>query len=145
MKRACPIRWIGCGYVTNISRRQFRHPAVIVELACDSGFASSMRPGSRGLNCFVPPSGILKPADNWYPLLDGRATGAIILTQPTAQKQKTRRSEALGEHTGRYSEGFGQSRQRSSYAWFTQTGCRYPLCKRPGLERAIKAPGATST
>jgi hypothetical protein len=38
----------------------------------------------------VPPRGILKVADNWSPLLDGRAGGAIILTSPTAQKNKKR-------------------------------------------------------
>jgi hypothetical protein len=55
----------------------------------------------------VPLREIFNAADNWLPLLDGRANGAILLTQPTAQKQESRRSEALGEHTGRYSEGFG--------------------------------------
>src|SRR3954466_241256 len=29
MRKACPIRWTGCGYVTNTGRRRFRHPAVI--------------------------------------------------------------------------------------------------------------------
>ena len=84
-------------------------------MRCDS----SRRPASLAKR--VPPRGILDAADNCSPLPDGRADGAIVLTSPTAQKQKTWRSEALGEHTGRYSEGFGQSRQRSSYAWFTQT------------------------
>src|SRR6267154_1088521 len=31
MKRAYHIRWTGCGCVTNISRRQFRHPAATAE------------------------------------------------------------------------------------------------------------------
>src|SRR3954447_23179731 len=35
MKMACPIRWTGCGYVTNTRRRRFRHPAVIASLRCE--------------------------------------------------------------------------------------------------------------
>jgi len=30
-RKACRIRWIGCGYVTSTHRRRFRHPAVIHE------------------------------------------------------------------------------------------------------------------
>jgi hypothetical protein len=38
----------------------------------------------------VPRRGIQTAADNWSPLLDGHAAGAIILTSPTAQKNKKR-------------------------------------------------------
>lgn len=102
-----PYQWTGCGCAISTSRHRFRAPAATVELVAESGRASSMRSGIHRRDCFVPPSEIQTVADNCLPRLDGHARGAIFSAQPTAQKQKTRRSEALSEHTGCYSESFG--------------------------------------
>src|ERR1700752_2269928 len=48
MRRACPIRWIGCGYVTSTNRRLPRHHAVIADV-----FNPSLR-GANGSRVSAP-------------------------------------------------------------------------------------------